>query len=446
MKDHLKPFTEGAFKLEGGTKRASAIMPYYTISYGQDTKNGENVGNGFSKYLINDLLRGEYGYDGVVCTDWAIVDDMGEKISDFRGKCWGVETLTQPERHYKALMAGCDQFGGSFDVESILAAYKMGCDEHGADFMDKRMRQSAKRLLLNIFRLGLFENPYLDVEKTKATVKCEEFQKTGYEIQVRSQILLKNKGNVLPIAEGKKVYVPQREVPAGLDWFGKPTEAYKVYPMPKESIEKYYVVTDDPAEADFALVFMNSPDCNLGQNGYSDDDLAAGGNGYVPSSLQYAPYTANTAREVSVAGGDPLESFTNRSYRGKTHQATNSSELTRLQDAAKAMNGKPVVTVMRFDNPAVPGEWEPLSDAIVGNSGTGAEAILDIVSGRREPSGLLPFQLPKNMETVEAHCEDVPFDMECYTDSQGNTYDFAYGLNWSGVISDHRTAKYKPQK
>ena len=46
------------------------------------------------------------------------------------------------------------------------------------------------------------------------------------------------------------------------------------------------------------------------------------------------------------------------------------------------------------------------------------------------------------MKTVEEQCEDVPFDMECYRDSDGNAYDFAFGLNWSGVISDSRVRTY----
>ena len=46
------------------------------------------------------------------------------------------------------------------------------------------------------------------------------------------------------------------------------------------------------------------------------------------------------------------------------------------------------------------------------------------------------------METVEAQCEDAPRDVECYEDSNGNVYDFTFGLNWSGVISDERTEKY----
>ena len=46
-------------------------------------------------------------------------------------------------------------------------------------------------------------------------------------------------------------------------------------------------------------------------------------------------------------------------------------------------------------------------------------------------------------DAVEAQFEDVPRDMKCYVDADGNTYDFAFGMNWSGVISDSRVAAYK---
>ena len=87
-------------------------MPYYTISFNQDTVNGENVGNAYNKYLITDLLRGTYGYDGVVCTDWLVTADASSVV-EFQGKSWGVENMTVAERHYKALEAGVDQFGGN---------------------------------------------------------------------------------------------------------------------------------------------------------------------------------------------------------------------------------------------------------------------------------------------------------------------------------------------
>ena len=71
------------------------------------------------------------------------------------------------------------------------------------------------------------------------------------------------------------------------------------------------------------------------------------------------------------------------------------------------------------------------------------QAIMDILTGASEPSALLPFQMPDEMKTVEEQFEDVPRDMKCFTDSEGNVYDFAYGLNWQGVIKDARVAKYK---
>ena len=54
--------------------------------------------------------------------------------------------------------------------------------------------------------------------------------------------------------------------------------------------------------------------------------------------------------------------------------------------------------------------------------------------------------MPADMETVELQNEDVPQDMTPYRDSNGHRYDFAFGMNWSGTISDHRTARYKKAK
>ncbi len=70
-------------------------------------------------------------------------------------------------------------------------------------------------------------------------------------------------------------------------------------------------------------------------------------------------------------------------------------------------------------------------------------ALLDVISGKAEPSALLPFQMPVHMKTVETQFEDVPRDMTPYTDGDGNSYDFAFGLNWNGVIDDERVQKYK---
>ena len=438
----LKPFVDGGFKLNGKTKEAAAVMPYYTISYNQDTKNHENVGNGYSKYLITDLLRTKYHYDGVVCTDWLVTADEGKTPDMFVGKSWGVEKLSVAERHYKVLMAGVDQFGGNNVAGPVLEAYQIGVKEHGEQWMRQRFEQSAVRLLRNIFQVGLFENPYLDPAQSIKTVGNADFMKAGYDAQLKSIVMLKNKSNILPLAKTKTVYIAKRTVPAARDFFGNMTTERIEYPVSIDIVKKYFNVTEDPSKADLAIVFVKGPNSGVG---YSSDDRKKGGNGYVPISLQYGAYTATEGREQSIAAGDPVidPTITNRSYKGKTVTANNATDLKTILDTKTAMNGKPVVVCMALTNPAVVAEFESQIEGLVVSFGVQDQALMDILSGKTEPSGLLPLQMPADMQTVETQKEDVPQDMKPYKDSEGHSYDFAYGLNWKGVINDARTAKYK---
>ena len=74
------------------------------------------------------------------------------------------------------------------------------------------------------------------------------------------------------------------------------------------------------------------------------------------------------------------------------------------------------------------------------------QAVLELICGLHTPSGLLPMQLPADMDTVEQQCEDVPFDMVCHTDEEGHVYDFGFGMDWNGVIDDERVKKYAHKK
>jgi len=435
IKDHMKPFTEGVFKLDGPTKMASAVMPYYTISTGE----GENVANGYNKYLITEVLRGTYGYEGVLCTDWGITRDM-TSVSKFEGKPFGVENLSVAERHYKAIDAGMDQFGGNNDMVPVLEAYKLGVAELGEEAMRNRFEVSAVRLLTNIFRVGLFENPYLDVEETKTIVGNSEFMKAGFEAQLKSIVMLKNSNKSLPMETKKKVYVPQRYIAPTTNWWGVTTEPKTIDAFNMEVIAKYFDIVDTPEEADFALVGIESPN---GGVGYDDADLEKGGNGYIPINLQYGPYTADTAREVSLAGGSPLEDFTNRSYKGKSITAINTSDMKLVNDTKAKMGSKPVIVSVKVAKPMVFSEIEGSAAAILVHMGVQDHALMEIITGAAEPSALLPFQMPADMLTVEAQFEDVPRDMQPYTDSDGSVYNFAFGLNWNGVIDDERVIKYK---
>jgi beta-glucosidase len=437
------PFTEGAFKLHGKTETSAAVMPYYTISYNQDTKNKENVGNSYNQYIIGDLLRGKYHYDGVVCTDWLVTANETTIDQFLSGKSWGVERKTIAERHYKALMAGVDQFGGNSDAQPVLEAYQMGVKEHGEDFMRKRFEQSAVRLLKNIFRTGLFENPYLNIEETKTVVGQPAFMKAGYEAQLKSVVLLKNHNHVLPLTKNKTVYIPKQFTPAGRNFLGMPIPEKLDYPVNINLVRKYFHVTDDPDSADYALVFINSP---ASRGGYSAEDAKQGGNGYIPISLQYKTYTATDARATSIAGGDPLESFTNRSYKNKTSVAINTTDLDMVTNAYTKMKGKPVIVSVMMNNPTVFAEFEDKANALIVQFGVQDQALLDILTGVNEPSALLPLQMPVDMHTVETQAEDLPLDMKCFRDTEGHIYDFGFGMNWSGVINDGRTTKYMHKK
>ena len=438
IEEQKKPFVEGAFKLDGATGKASAVMPYYTISVGLNP-DGADIANSYNRYLITDQLREKYGYDGVVCTDWGITgDETG--IETFAGKPWGAEELSVAERHYRILMAGVDQFGGNNDKGPVLEAYKMGVEEMGEPAMRERFETSAVRLLLNIFRTGLFENPYLDPAESQKIVGNPDFMKEAYDAQLASVVMLKNKGNALPMSKEMKVYIPKRYYPEVVGFFGTTSEAHRDDPVNLDLVRKYFTVVDNPDEADFAIVFMTSPNSGTG---YDKSDREKGGNGYMPISLQYNDYTATYARNPSLAGGDPFENFTNRSYKGKSVKTANKQDMLSVLETKAKMKGKPVIVSLEMDKPTIISEFEGSADAILVNFGVQNQAVLDIISGKAEPSALLPLQMPADMRIVEEQFEDVPRDMRCYTDSEGHLYDFAFGMNWKGVIDDERVTKYK---
>ncbi len=414
---HLRPFTEGAFRLDGPTGCAGAVMPYYTVSWNFDTKDGENVGNSYSHYILHDLLREKYAYDGVVCTDWGITGDPLPEMDSFGPRCYGVEKLSVAERHLRIILNGADQFGGNNDAAPILEAWRIGDERFGEAWMRERMELSATRLLTGIFRLGLFENPYLDPEESRRIVGQAEFVKAGLAAQAKSMVLLKNSNHTLPLRRGIRVFIPERHYERHPVFFRTWMEACDLHPF-ADDLSPWMIRVTNPAEADVALVRMESP-LTVG-TGYLKAEREATSSGYLPIQLQYRPYTATEARETSIAGGDFREASANRSYRGKTSHAYNESDLDNLIEARKAMGEKPVIVSMRMHNPLVPAEWEPLADAVLLDFGASTEVLMDTLFGSRMPEGKLPYNLPKDMAAVEHHAEDDVRGPEPYTLADGS--------------------------
>ena len=424
---HMKPFVDGVFKLHGPTGCVGSVMPYYTISHGTDAS--QEAGNAYSRYIINDLLRQEHGFDGVVCTDWGVTGDPAPIVDSFGSRCFGAEELTEAQRHLRIIENGADQFGGNSNIHPILEAYRIGCERHGEKAMRERFERSAVRLLRNLFRCGLFDDPYLDPQESLRIVGSEELRAQGFEAQVRSVVLLKNTG-VLPLRKRLKAYVPGRSIRARKGFFRNDLPARQLPGAWPYELDDTFDWVDTPEEADVGLAFIESPL----SDGYSSADLAQGGNGYLPISLQYRPYRAVTARAQSIAGGDFRESTPNRSYRDKVGTAANESDLDTVMQLKQRMGDKPVVVSVRIHNPMVFAELEPYADAILADFGVQKKAILRLVCGDAEPTARLPVCMPKDMAAVEAHAEDAPLDYAPYTDTQGNRYDYGFGLGWHGPI------------
>lgn len=423
---HLKPFTEGAFRLDGPTEKAAAVMPYYTVSWNLDEKYGENVGNSYSKYMIQDLLRKGQGYDGIVCTDWGITGDPSPDLGAFGSRCYGVEQMSVAERHLRIIENGVDMFGGNQEKDPIVEAYAIGCEKHGENAMRQRMEESAARILTLMMRLGLFEDPYLDPEQSAVTVGCDEFVKAGLDAQRKSVVLLKNEKGLLPLKMGTKLYVPGRHYDTHMAFFRMPIPASDFPGLTQQEADGYFQLVATPEEADAAVIFMESPLCDC----YDPEDAKQGGNGYRPITLQYRPYKAEAAREHSIAQGDFRECNGDRSYRDKENTPYNASDLENLLKAKETMGDKPVFAVLHIHNPCVVSELEPLADGIIAHFGVESKVLMEILSGEANPGGRLPLSMPANMETVEKHCEDVFDDYDVYEDSCGNQYRYGFGLHY----------------
>jgi beta-glucosidase len=214
---HMRVF-EAAF--EAGTAQ---IMPYYGRPVGTPL---EEVGFGFNRDVVTGLLRERYGFDGVVCTDWGLVTDASlPDGSVFAAKCWGVEELGVEERLIKIVEAGCDQFGGEELPEVLVGLVRTG------RITEARIDASARRLLRDKFRLGLFDDPYADPDEAGRTCGSPPFRAAGERAQRRSAVVISNDG-VLPLREGVRVYAD------GL---------------------AYEAAARSPGEADVAIVRRNAP-------------------------------------------------------------------------------------------------------------------------------------------------------------------------------------------
>ncbi len=347
LERHIYPFT-GAF--EAGV---AGVMPAYSILQGASWQGKaiEPVGAGFNHFLLTDLLRGQYRFNGIILSDWLITSDCnqvceqgapaGEKPVP-EGMPWGMENATVQQRFVKAVQAGVDQFGGVTDSAVIVAAVQQG------QLSQARINTSVEKLLTQKFALGLFEQPYVDAPRAAQVVGNPAAQQAADQAQARSLVLLQNQG-VLPLRQGAKIWL------SGVD---------------KQAAQQAgLVVVDEPQQADIALIRTSAPFEQPHRNYF----------------------------------------FGSRHHEGSLAFTDDNPDLQKIKQVSRVV---PTIVTVYLDRPAILSNVQALSKGLIANFGVSDAVLLQKLLSQEAWRGRLPFELPSSMAAALKQQSDVAADSE----------------------------------
>jgi len=345
--DHVAAF------LDAFEHQVAGVMPTYNILKDL-TLNGQSidqVGAGYSKQLLTDLLRGEHNFDGVILSDWAIAKDVNESCKTGNPQqmpadismAWGVEDLTRAERFAKAVNVGMDQFGGEDDPTPLLNALETGL------VSEARLEQSAYRVLLQKFELGLFDNPFVDVAAVDQLVGTSASHARAKNADVRSIVVLKEPTQSI---EPCAIYVE------GID-------------QACFTAEGISLVTD-ASRAELAIIKLTTPYQTL----------------------------------------HPEFFFGARQHEGDLDFKENDETFRELQAIASQI---PTIVIVEMDRPAILTNIKDLCAGLFVTFGIDDQSLVELLlNGDKNISdlatGRLPFSLPKSMSAVRAQLVDKPLD------------------------------------
>ena len=322
---HLIPFKDAI------NNNLKVIMPYYGIPIGQ---TNEDVAMAYNEYILTDLLREELGFSGVICSDWGIIT----------GRHWGVDELSIADRYEKSINAGIDQYGGETETSYLIKLIKENIISEG------RINESVKRILVNKFELGLFDEPYVDENKINDRVYTKKNIEAGLEAQRKSIVLLENNG-ALPLKKGMKIFVD------GLN---------------SNIAKDFGVLVKDPSDADVIIMYIHTV-----FNGNQESGLNRVFDNFLSTLFP---------------NGD-------LNFNSEIH--------TRVENYSK---DKELIVVVDLNRPAILEDIKKLSSSLIGTFGVSDRIMFEGIFGEFSPTGKLPFEIPSSMESVLNQKEDVPDD------------------------------------
>ncbi len=366
--------------------------------------NGEPVHA--SKYLLTDVLRKELGFTGVIVTDWEDIKRLHERHN---------VASTPRQAVVMAINAGIDMsmVPGDFSFYDLLIeAVKKG------EVPMSRIDDAVKRILVLKYKLGLFDNPYPEMD-AKNNFGNPAYQTLALDAAHEAMTLLKNQNNILPLSKNTKVLVagPSAQSISAMNgcwsytWQGKEDEWY-----PSDSKTILQAITDKVGAANVTTTTGKGFDNPLNYD-ITTVTAAAGKADVIVLCVgenAYAESPGNT-RELALA-----------------------DDQMAIAKAAIA-SGKPVILVLTEGRPRFITGIEPSVKGILMTYWSGkksAEAIADVLFGDYNPSGRLPFSYPRSMGEIVLYDRKPTEEIrEIFNDNVNTGYDplyaFGHGLSYT---------------
>ena len=419
FKYQLPPFQAA---IAAGT---SGIMPYYNNP--SNAKSGaqlpkewwqtptaqfEEVASAYNATILTRLLRERLGFTGVINTDSGILG----------ANAFGVEALALPQRFAKAVKAGVNIFSDNNSPQGLIDAVKQGLlTEHD-------LNPSVTRLLTELFHLGLFENPYTDPDKAQALANSAVSAARADEAHRKSVVLLRNDQQVLPLTGTRRVYVEIFAEPAA----GGGARGGAAGPR---------------ADAPGGRAAAEGAPAQAGSRRGGTRGAGPETDGRTASQRQTAGLKALLAKDPSVRVVDTLDEadvaivwLRPSVYQRPEHDYADIAlgpltgiDIARVKQIEAA---KPTVLVINLINPWIINDVEPAAAAVLATFDVKAEAVIDVVRGRFNPTGKLPLTIPVDRAAVDRNAPDVPgfaesFDY-AYKNKVNDKYTFGFGLSYGG--------------
>ena len=370
-----------------------------------------------SKHYLKDILKERFGLKGICRSDWGGLRRVhylhkmakNEKEAIYLSKKNGLDCQGGDEYPDKLWVDSLEELvnKGRLDIENI--------------------NESCRRVLTLKFKLGLFENPYTDEIEYKNIINCQKHLDKALEIAQKSVILLKNNG-ILPLNkhEYNKIALigpSSNKIRLG-GYSAKPVgrNLKTIYDVLKSELSDTEIVQCDGcgiSDGDFEF--------SLSDQHHLQGIVAEKQNENIDEAVRIA---SESDLIIFCGGDDTISSGEGRDRCELTLCGKQTELIKKLSET-----GKPIVFAMLHGKPLAIKEESEICDAVIScwfGGEFGSQAVCDVILGKVNPGGKLPFSLPRRSTMIPCYYSMLPGASNEYYEGTGTAlYPFGYGLSYT---------------